>query len=140
MGAPKRRICMKNVLTPALLATLIALPVLAQPATPGEPTGGNMQQMPTSTGSSMPVEDEGQSTMPNGDVVGTSQPTTAGQVRVRMPDGKLVDIPNTGDTPWYRSADMKGYTSYYFDPANGVYVVRGNEAPANWPKKNWGVE
>lgn len=135
---------MKNVLTPILIATPVLIFVamagaaLAQPATPGQPTGGNMQQMPTETPAE--VVEEGESVMPDGAMVGTMQPTTGGQVRVRMPDGKLLDIPDSADVPWYRNEQMGSYTSYYFDPANRVYVVRDGKKPANWPDKNWGVE
>lgn len=132
---------MKNVLNTTLLALTIALPAMAQPVTPGETTNGNMQQLPVQAGDG-PSTAEGQKVMPDGSTV--SDPSTpgaaAGGVQVRMPDGKLVDIPDSADTPWYRNEQMQGYTSYYFDPANRVYVVRGENAPDNWPKKNWGVE
>lgn len=139
---------MKNVLTPALLATMVALPAFAQPLVPGDPTGGNMQQIPIESGEGPPTED-GQSIMPDGTTVSDpSTPASAASagfvsgsnVRVRLPDGKLTEIPDSAETPWYRTDTMKGYTNYYFDPANGIYVVRGDNNPSNWPKKNWGVE
>jgi hypothetical protein len=142
---------MKNVLTtaliitPALILSAMATAVWAQPVTPGTPSGGNMQQLPVQTGEGQSIQTDnqnGQRVMPDGTTVSdpTLPATAAGSVRVRMPDGKLVDIPSSGDTPWYRSEQMQGYTSYYFDPANRVYVVRGDKNPDNWPKKNWGVE
>lgn len=142
---------MKNVLTPvlapALLATLLAVPAMAQVATPANPTGGNMDETPLESGTPVPLEGGQEvplSTLnnelgaPPTEIQNTAVSTA--NVRVRMPSGELTEIPDSAETPWYRTEKMRGFTNFYFDPANRVYVVRGESNPSNWPKKNWDVE
>ena len=69
-----------------------------------------------------------------GDEAATPDVEAAGSVSVKLPDGTVVNIPDSADAPWNRDPRLQGYDRFTFDPVNNTFVAGKGEAKfaGNW--------
>ena len=69
-----------------------------------------------------------------GDEAATPDVEATGSVRVKLPDGKIVSVADSADTPWTKTAQMRGFDRFTFDPINNLFVAGKGEAKFD---NNW---
>lgn len=89
-------------------------------------------------GASMDTTSAYSETQPQaGDDMSADTSAMGSAVKVRLPDGKVISVNDSADTPWNRSEELKGYDRFTFDPVNNVFVAgKGDkEFDNNWDDK-----
>ena len=78
-----------------------------------------------------------QPSIPNGvigDAPATPVETADNHVKVKLPNGTVLDVADSDASPWNKDSRLQGYDRFTFDPAEGVFVAgMGEERFAgNW--------
>lgn len=69
-----------------------------------------------------------------GDAPATPVETSDNAVKVKLPDGTLLNIADSDDAPWNKDSRLQGYDRFTFDPESGAFVAsKGDDKWAN----NW---
>lgn len=69
-----------------------------------------------------------------GDAPATPDVEATGRVRVKLPTGQVVTIPDSAEAPWNRDSRLQGYDRFTFDPVDNVFVAGKGDAKfaENW--------